>query len=451
MAKAVTELSWVQDGLTELEKATLEELLYIGANRIHNLETTLTIPWLQDSISETEYVVVDWLAALSHRSVEIVAELLTMPFLEQADATDALALRAMHDLSWDRTLSALTEHPMFAEGLSDADTTLVAAAGTLSKHTEAVTELLNPGGAIIETSVMATDRNPKLTVSIVRTGNQARPDIMALTTASVDFVEGIMDLPLPVSHVIVVLHDKAVTEGYAGTNHGHAIAYLPEYELRQDAWGARQFRSGLVHEIAHYYWRGAEGWIDEGVANIIEYMHELDAGLSPGQLQPPRKNCEAHNLEMLSAWDPEPGDSRYRCNYYLGQLLFQDLLGDMGRQTFGSALRELYLLFETTSDGGINEVRQIFTGQVEIVDEHWSGGINAPDSRPDEGIDRPNHDLIQWTLAPTYDGHSVTFEGRFLGDSVLANTDPTGGGYQNFSLRRADGWEPIGTILPPLS
>ena len=239
--------------------------------------------------------------------------------------------------------------------------------------------------------------------------------------------------------------------GNATCNHGHAIGYLPEYELREDAWGARHFRAGLVHEIAHYYWRDAAGWIDEGVANIITYMHELDTGLSPGQLQPPRKNCEAHNLEMLSAWDPDPSDSRYQCNYYLGQLLFQDLLADMGRQTFGSALRELYLLFGTTSGGGVKEVRQIFTGQDEIVDEHWSGGINAPDRRPDEGIARPNHDLIQWTLAPTYDGHSVTFEGRFLGDSVLANTDPTGGGYQNFSLLRADGREHIGTILPPLS
>ena len=315
-------MSWVQDGLAELEKAAMDELLYIGAGRIHNLETTLTIPWLQDSISETEYVVVDWLGALGYRNPQIVGELLTMPFLEEADATDALALRAMHDLSWDRTLSALTEHPMFAEGLSDADTTLVAAAGTLSKHAEAVTELLNPGGAVIDTAVMATDRTPELTVSIVRTGNQARPNTKALTTASVDFVEGIMDLPLPVSHVIVVLHDKAVTGGYAGVNHGHAIGYLPEYELCEDAWGARHFRAGLVHEIAHYYWRDAAGWIDEGVANIITYMHELDTGLSPGQLQPPRKNCEAHNLEMLSAWDPDPSDSRYQCNYYLGQLLF---------------------------------------------------------------------------------------------------------------------------------
>ena len=444
-------MAWVQDGLSELEKTAMDELLYIGAGRIENLETTLTIPWILDSISKTEYEIIDWLGALDYRHARLVGELLTMPFLEEADATDALALQAMHELSWDGTLSALTEHPMFAEGLSDGDTTLVAAAGTLSRHPEAVTELLNPGGAAIETAVTATDRTPELTVSIVRTGDQARPGTMAATKASVDFVEGIMDLPLPVDHVIVVLHDKAVTEGYAGVNHGHAISYLPEYELREDAWGARHFRIGLVHEIAHYYWRGAEGWINEGVANIIEYMHGLDAGLSPGQLEPPRKNCEAHNLEMLSAWDPDPSDSRYRCNYYLGQLLFLDLLEDMGEQTFGSALQELYLLFETTSDGGVKEVRQVFTGQEDIIDEHWSGGINAPDSRPDEGIDRPSHDLIQWVMAPTYDGHSVTFEGRFLGDSALANTDPTAGGYQNFSLRRADGREPIGTILPPLS
>ena len=39
-------------------------------------------------------------------------------------------------------------------------------------------------------------------------------------------------------------------------------------------------------EIAHYFWRDNTGWVDEGVANTVEYMHGLENGLSRGQLKP---------------------------------------------------------------------------------------------------------------------------------------------------------------------
>ena len=49
-----------------------------------------------------------------------------------------------------------------------------------------------------------------------------------------EFAEGIMQLPLPVSHIIVVLNDKTGNKGYGGTNHGYAFSYLPEDEQPLD-------------------------------------------------------------------------------------------------------------------------------------------------------------------------------------------------------------------------
>ena len=49
---------------------------------------------------------------------------------------------------------------------------------------------------------------------------------------AVEFAEGIMGLPLPVEHAVVVFDEDAVPAGYAGANYGFAFSYSPEYETR---------------------------------------------------------------------------------------------------------------------------------------------------------------------------------------------------------------------------
>ena len=41
----------MEDGLSEMERDAIDELLYIGAGDVPNLETTLRLPWVQDAIS----------------------------------------------------------------------------------------------------------------------------------------------------------------------------------------------------------------------------------------------------------------------------------------------------------------------------------------------------------------------------------------------------------------
>ena len=233
------------------------------------------------------------------------------------------------------------------------------------------------------------------------------------------------------------------------------MGYLPEYEQQQGTHGWHDLQAGLVHEVAHYFWSGNVGWVDEGVANMAEYMYGLDSGLSRGQLKPRRKDCEAHDLAMLSELDPDASSSRYLCNYYLGQGLFQELLDALGEAEFGKRLHDLYLLSleqqEAELTPGIAAVQSVFGTQTDIINKHWSGALNAPENRPfDEGLERESHDLIEWNQYPTYGGQTVVFEGVLLGDAVLVSTDPGGDAYWNFTLRPADNWEWGGFILPPL-
>ena len=482
LASQISNLAWVADGLSGLEGSTIDKLLYIGAGKITDLEAVLRLPWVQDSISDKEHEtierlgaleyetpanlsmvvalpwvqdaiskiehdIIDRLATLDYHDPQATSEILAMPFLNSPDPTDVLAISGMTGLAWAGHLSALTEHSVFREGITEAETTLIAAVGTLGDEPDEIQRVLEPGAAAVETVALSTRLTPNLRISIVRTDSQSRPATIETTRDLIEFIEDTIGLPLPVDHVIIILNEKAAIPGYGGGHYGFAFSFKPEYEQRDTSgW------SGLVHEIAHYYWAGSEGWISEGTANIIEYLFSRENGLSRGQLQPGRGNCEAHDLAMLSEWNPSSEDKpEYGCTYYLGQLFFQELLESMGEEAFTAGLRELnQLALEEQEAGrttGIAQVRQAFGEQAAVIDRRWSGGLNAPENRPfDEGIERPMHDLIEWVQYPTYDGRSVSFEVAMLGDSILAET----AGFLNFYLDSAATGGFVGFILPPL-
>ena len=421
LAQQIETFSWVQDGLSDLERSTIDDLLYMGAGEIVSLEAVLRLPWVQDAISKVEYEIIDRLGGLDYYNTQAASAIIQMPFLIYPDTTDVLALRAMNSLAAEGVLSTLTDHPLYQDGITEDETTLIAAVGTLDRAPEEIQRVLESGVAAIETVASGTELTPDLNISIVRTGSQSRPGTIEATRALVEFVENTLGLPLPVDHVVIMLNEKAVTDKYAGTNFGFAFSYLPKYEQRQGTPEWQDIQQGFVHEVAHYYWTGLESWIGEGLANMVEYMFGRENGLSRGQLQPKSSNCEAHDLAMLSEWNPTSSDwQRYECTYYLGQLFFQELLETMGEEAFGEKLREFYHLSleerQAEQVPGIAEVRQVFSEQAAIIDRHWSGKLNAPDNLPyDAGIDLTNHDLIQWDQYPTYDGRSVTSKGTLTG------------------------------------
>ena len=390
--ETVLQLPWVQDAISETEYEVLDKLGYLDTPNSANLTTALNIPWVQDDISEIEYDIIDSLGALEFDAADVVLQLLSMPFLFSPDATDVLAIQGMEKLADEGRLAALTDHAIFQDGITEEETTLIAAVGTL-RDSDEIQRLLEPGVAAIETVSRGKELSPNLKISIARTGSQAQPRTVNSVWEAVDFAEGIMQRPLPVSHVIVVLNDKAYREDYAGANFGFAFGYNPDSEqpwVGRYGGGGYAFQSGIVHEVAHYYWRGHENWIDEGVANTFEYMFGLQMGVRHWQLQTPRSNCEAHDLEMLSEWNPDSSEfDRFSCNYFLGEMLFLELLDVLGAEDFDQRLRELYRLSlearEAGEISGIDQVRQVFHNQAGIVEKHWSGKLNAPENRPIDG------------------------------------------------------------------
>ena len=371
---------------------------------LDSLQAVLPLPWVQDAISGTEYDVLYWLRFLDD---DVVAAMIAMPFLASHEATDALAVEGIRRLRGS-VLDALVDSPLFQDGIDDSETTLIAAVGTFYQDADAVRRVLTPGNAAVEAVSLGTELTPALAVSIVRTGSQSRPGTVEALRDAVAFVESIMGLPLPVEHVIVVFDEAAVPEGYRGANYGFAFSYSPEYETRQGTYEWRILQAGFIHELAHYYWSGDQAWMAEGVANVFSYMRGRDSGLSRGQLKARRKSCEAHDLQMLEMWDPSSSTrDAYYCNYYLGERLYLELLGALGRSQFGDKLRELYQVALPVREAGgdppgIAAMRQVFADQANIVEKHWSGALNAPENLPfDEGVYRRSHDVVQWDQHPT--------------------------------------------------
>ena len=464
LAAQLIAFPWPQDGITDTEAEAMKQLFWLtrqedGGRSTANLAAVLQFLWVQDNITATEAEFLDFFEDLDDDNEEAAAAVIAMPFLKSLEPDDVLAMRGMERLDDKGRLSVLLDHPTLRNEITDAQTTLVTAASTL-RDDEEIRRMLNPGYADIETLSKGTELMPNLKVSIVRTGSQRQPWTAEGVRDAVQFVEETMQLPLPVSHVLVVLNDKAFTENYGGTNFGFAFGYDPEDEQPRDTLDGYYFQSGNVHETAHYFWRGHADWIDEGVADTFEYMYGVKTGVSPALLEiTHREDCEAHDLEMLTEWSPEQQElDRFHCNYYLGQSLFLELLENLGEDEFKARLRELYRLSLAAKDAddtpGIAEVRQAFHDQADAVEKHWSGKLNAPENRPYDPELSQSHDLIQWDQYPTYDGEFVTFSGALLGDAVLsyetlAAARRGGDWYQNFDLYPAGKGGFEGWILPP--
>ena len=457
LAQRVANFPWIADGLSETERRTVDELLYLAANDLDTMRSVIELPWVRNSGGILVRGAVRRLRGIAYDNPSASRSIANQPFLRTLESGDVLALEAASTLRARGVLDRLTDHPAFQDGITDAETVRVAAAGTLYSAPDEIERMLNPDEYPVETLVTPTPFTPNLRVSIFRSGTQSRPGTAKAIRDAVAFAEDVMQKPLPTNHVIVVLNDDAVLPGAAGTNYGFALGYSPDYEKPEGTWAQRVLQAGMVHEVAHYFWSGNEGWVDEGLANTFEVIYGMDQGLSRGQLRTHRKDCEAHDLAMLSSWATDQDAGPSKCDYYLGQLVFEELFDSVGRNEFQARLRNLYSLTLEKRDAdqrpGIGVLRRVFPDQDEIVERHWAGRLNAPENRGfDEGRDRISHDLVQWDQHPTYEDGEVSFTGTLLNDAVFSQPALTARGttvYPNFYGRPANGSEFLGYIFPP--
>ena len=340
MYNTIADYPWVKDGLSAEEAHTIEKLLYVPIPKPENLEALLQLGWLQDGPSPQESTAVKWLSNLNVRNPEATNAVLAMPFLASITETDTLVLKGLSYRAYTNTLTTFLQHPTVQDGITDDEAVLVTAATTIP-NPDYIGTILAPRNTVVETIQTSSTHTPNLTISIVRLGARRITDSSAIIAEAVEYVEQAMGIPLPTSHVIVLLDDSAVIDQFAGTNYGQAIAYLREGE-DGDAWQKTAFRQSMVHEVAHYFWRGSEDWIDEGMANTIDNTFAVTQGFPTEMTATQPQSCTLTTLEQLSTLNPDHTHPQHRCNYYLGEKLFMELQGAQSADSFRRAITNLH-------------------------------------------------------------------------------------------------------------
>ena len=412
------------------------------------------LSWVADGLDESEKEFIDSILYVAVIDASVAQDLARMPFMHSHEAADVHALDGIRTMIRDGFTANLTSSRVYRQGITDEWAPIVAAAAA-TESGAVISEYLNDSAITVETGRYVTAGQP-LDITIVRLeGSGGRKETLEAVYLAVAGTEGIMRLPLPTRHVVVVFDPRAVTRDYFGTNYGYAISIKEE----NPDGGLPGLQNSLYHEVAHYWWSGNANWIDEGLADTIAATASLNRGHPWGAKPNSRKDCTTQNISSLG--HVGRGHGQFHCNYYLGEKLFRDLQSRMNQDEFVAAIQNLYRLSlgkpsnESPEDyrADIKEVRQAFPEQREIIDLHYAGDLNASHRwDPDDAIDFRHHDAIFWTQKPTYRGGIVSFSGNLTGDATLVArniSEARRGGSATFTI--GEGVASIGSILPELT
>lgn len=450
-------LPWVEDGLYDGEKEAIDSILYTAVVDPALAEALIKLPWVKDGLDAGEADAVEelYFVAVAHADSSVARDLVRMPFLISHEPADTHALDAISNMIRDGLTASLTSSRVYQQGVTDVWAPVVAAVGA-TESSSAIREYLSDNAITVETGQYITTGQP-LTITIVRLKNStALAGTMESAHRAVAGAEAVMQLPLPTRHIIIVFDPRAVSHDFFGTNHEYAVGI--EEESSDD--GPATLRSALYHEVAHYWWRGNVDWIDEGMSDTIATTVSRTNG-GEWEAQPNRrKECTTRNISSLG--HTRKGEDQFYCNYYLGEKLFRQLQDEMTPWEFTAAIQALYFAsqakprpqsrYEYRAD--IEEVRQAFPEQREIIEVHYTGDLNAPYRwDPDDAINLRHHDAVVWTQKPTYQNGAVSFSGHLTGEATLAsrNTDEARQGGRASTFTVGEGKDSLGSILPELT
>ena len=313
--------------------------------------------WVTDGLNPQEGNAVALLASLG-ASVDRVGR---MPFLDTFDAMDYLTLWALAWADSRGAISVILDHSSFATGIGDGDRVKVVGVATmLHSHPVSAAESARIHARLSSGYVVAHGENNGVSVTVASPSGAALSDVVDVVSDEVGGVRALMDRDFPVDDVLLYLDEDSVPAGANGANFGgFAVSFRPD---------AERLRSGIAHEVTHYYWhRAAETWIDEGIASAAEVL------MAGAPRLPDPEVCT--NLSRLVKQDPDFEDDAFVCNYYLGQRLFLELDAVLGREEFSAGLGRLYDLiqacFGQEDCGTIDDVRAAFPANRSLIGQHW--------------------------------------------------------------------------------
>ena len=233
--------------------------------------------------------------------------------------------------------------------------------------------------------------------------------------------EQILGVPYP-SPRVTMNRARTLSGGFCGHNQ---MSYAPRYvedpyivdnsiiKVRVDKDCDKTFAS-VAHETAHTWFHGNRhaNWIDEGLANAIEYQI-LETNPEDRETYPPTTYCESYrNIRELESHGPgrvsQERPIGFKCNYILGDGIFGELRAYYGDREFNRRIAQLARREEndTNEEYTIADIRRALGGEAPALDiiNRWYSG--EPEVRKYRHLD-----AVDWTHTPTMDGEYIHFSG----------------------------------------
>ena len=324
------------------ERGAVQTVIHLAA--FHEMLTLSLIDrqWFTDGITETELNVINRLRNIAYDYSETAAErIVSMPFLVTVEPADPPAMTSLAHMAYFRpdAFDDLMSHSALDSGITDDLAPIVAMLyGLVETNPGLVDTLLNRDRVRLERLGITLPLSGNVDLVIVRTSPH-RPWSMELLEHSVRTVEELMDRPLPTQY-IGLLFETSIQGLYGGSNFGTHMTIRLDYDVYPSSPEARNLIFVMSHEVAHYYWRGNVGWIDEGIANFMQSAIENKrTGKAVSASTPP---CAVARRIVELELTPNPGTEEFSCIYSLGERLFLDLYHTLGSDQFWRGLRELY-------------------------------------------------------------------------------------------------------------
>ena len=393
LAQVVSEYPWVTDGITPNEWRALANVRQVAETDLPLGVKLAGLPWVSDEISDDELGALRSIRALWKVNRQLAKTVVDMPFLrEDIRDSDRNTLRLLVDLSKDdpRALATITEQDWFKDGLDNAGAAFVV---VLARHTRFdPSRTDNPASFDRLVTNYFVDQR---TVPLKLAGNVAlygfyvdrktdTKNFMDQMEQSVQIMEDFMGEAFPRKDVIL-LFASTDEERILGLNLGTHMVVTPEAQADDERFKV------IVHEIAHYYWKGASSdspedgvpfWFQEGGSDFMasyvfsQVSHPLSESLAERRRKTDASTSEQWwckrrlgvvGLDQLNAKLAAEGFTKHRkspqlrCHYALGEEFFLNLYDVLGHNPFASAWREIYLLTLTKkSPVAEQEVHDIF-------------------------------------------------------------------------------------------
>ena len=392
VARAIRNLPWVADGVNPAEQDAAETLIYLAAKSPSLFGNLGGKPWVRSGSFPELDVALHYLERIFSLDPAVAEEIAAMQFLDRLEPSDLVALKSLNRLADDdyEVFRRVMAHRNIRDGIFDQEAEIVALLSGVNRiNPDLLATLLGSPRTTLERRTIKLPRAGRVNLTIIRTGPGAARS-MDLLEHSVRTIEDFLGVPFPQKYVALLFED-AVSSSADGTNFGTHMAILPRYDVDDGSHEADASGRIIAHEVAHYYWSGAENWLDEGAAEFTAAISEQARVGLP--LEPDNYPCSpVSNIKELEQQGYGQGEAGFRCNYSLGERLFLDLHRGLGEYFFLPGLARLYRAVESGNDSqgvkaGIEELRAAFevntTSEYAAVNRailRWYNGTGSYDT-----------------------------------------------------------------------